>query len=39
MYNYINTDFIANLAMNNPYVIDGFINNDFTKAELNDWLN
>ena len=39
MYNYINDDFVANLAMNNPYVIEGFINNNFTKAEGIDWLN
>ena len=39
MYNYIDTDFVANLAMNNPYVIDGFINNGFIKAEKNDWFN
>ena len=39
MYNYIDTDFVANLAMNNPYVIDGFINNGFIKNEKNDWFN
>ena len=33
LYNYINTDFVSNLAMNNPYVIEGFINNDFVKVE------
>ena len=32
MYNYKNTDFISNLAMNNPYVIEGFLNNEFTPA-------
>ena len=39
LYNYINTDFVSNLAMNNSYVIEGFINNGFTKAEREDWLN
>ena len=33
LYNYLNTDFVANLAMNNPYVIEGFINNDFVRVE------
>ena len=31
LYNYINTDFISNLSMNNPFVIQGFINNNFVK--------
>ena len=39
LYNYINTDFVSNLAMNNPFVIEGFINNDFIKADRNDRLN
>ena len=39
IYNYINDDFVANLSMNNPYVIEGFINNNFIKAERKDWLN
>ena len=33
LYNYINTDFISNLAMKNPYVIKGFIGNGFVKVE------
>ena len=33
LYDYLNTDFVANLAMNNPYVIEGFINNDFVRVE------
>ena len=32
LYNYIDTDFVSNLAMNNHYVIEGFINNGFTKV-------
>ncbi len=32
LYNYINEDFISNLAMNNPYVILGFNNNGFVKT-------
>ena len=32
LYNYINTDFISNLSMNNPFVIQGFINNNFVKV-------
>ena len=33
MYNYINTDFISNLAMNNPYIILGFTNNGFIESK------
>ena len=33
LYNYIDTDFVSNLAMNNPYVIQGFINNGFIKVQ------
>ena len=33
LYNYIDTDFVSNLAMNNPYVIQGFINNGFIKVK------
>ena len=33
LYNYINTDFVSNLAMNNNYVIQGFINNNFIKVQ------
>ena len=33
LYNYIETDFVSNLAMNNPYVIQGFINNGFIKVK------
>ena len=33
LYNYIKTDFVSNLAMNNPYVIEGFINNGFIKVQ------
>ena len=32
MYNYKNTDFVCNLAMNNSYVIEGFINNGFSEV-------
>ena len=35
LYNYLNTDFVSNLAMNNPYVIEGFINNGFVKVKKN----
>ena len=33
LYNYINTDFVSNLAINNPYIIQGFINNGFVKVQ------
>lgn len=33
LYNYLNTDFISNLSMNNPYVIKGFIDNSFVKVQ------
>ncbi len=33
MYNYMNTDFVSNLAMKNPYVIEGFINNEFVEVK------
>lgn len=33
MYNYKNPDFISNLAMKNPYVIEGFINNEFVEVK------
>ena len=33
LFNYIDTDFVSNLAMNNPYVIQGFINNGFIKVK------
>ena len=36
LYNYIKTDFISNLAMNNPYVIQGFINNGFVRVDQKD---
>ena len=29
LYNFKNEDFVSNLAMNNSYVIEGFINNEF----------
>ena len=32
LYNYKNTDFVSNLAMNNPYVIEGFTNNGFVEV-------
>lgn len=32
LYNYINTDFVSNLAMNNPYVIEGFVRNEFVEV-------
>ena len=32
LYNYKNTDFISNLAMNNSYVIEGFVNNEFVEV-------
>ena len=33
LYNYINTDFVSNLAMNNEHVIEGFINNQFVEVQ------
>ena len=33
LYNYIKTDFISNLSINNPFVIEGFINNDFVRGK------
>ena len=33
LYNYINTDFISNLSMNNPFIILGFLNNDFVESD------
>ena len=32
LYNFKNTDFVSNLAMNNPYVIEGFTNNGFIEV-------
>lgn len=32
MYNYKNPDFVSNLAMKNPYVIEGFLNNEFVEV-------
>lgn len=33
LYNFKNTDFVSNLAMNNQYVIEGFTNNEFVKVK------
>ena len=33
LYNFKNTDFISNLSMKNPYVIEGFTNNGFVAVE------
>lgn len=33
MYNYKNPNFICNLAMKNPYVREGFINNEFVEVK------
>lgn len=33
LYNYINKDFVSNLSMNNPYVIEGFTNNGFVEVK------
>ena len=33
LYNFKNTDFVCDLAMNNPYVIQGFVNNEFTEVK------
>ena len=33
LYNYKNTDFVCNLAMNNPHVIEGFTNNGFREVK------
>lgn len=33
LYNYKNTDFVCNLAMNNPHVIEGFVNNEFVEVK------
>lgn len=33
LYNYKKTDFVSNLAMNNPYVIEGFTNNGFSEVK------
>lgn len=33
LYNYKNTDFVSNLAMNNENVIQGFENNEFVKVK------
>ena len=32
LYNYINTDFVSNLAMENQYVIEGFVRNEFVEV-------
>ena len=33
LYNFKNTDFVSNLAMNNEHVIEGFINNQFVEVQ------
>ena len=33
LYNFKNTDFVCDLAMNNEYVIQGFTNNEFVKVD------
>ncbi len=33
LYNFKNTDFVCDLAMNNPYVIQGFTNNGFAEVQ------
>ena len=31
--NYLDDDFVSNLAMKNPYVIEGFTNNEFVEVK------